>query len=94
MFSTGPANPIDITLANGVMTGEQEGGSGHAIAMTPVNEGDGTFNATYRASLDSRYLLSGQLTLDVNEQAAGTGPYTITFIGNPVGSGTWTCTRQ
>lgn len=92
--SSGATGDIRLVISNGMVTGQDESDPGHMLSATTLNEGTGAFTGTYRASLDTRFQLSGAFTIDAQGQSTGSGGYTILSIGHNVGTGTWACTRQ
>jgi Bacterial Ig-like domain (group 1) len=93
-FSTRPLVSVSATVTDGVLAGESDSDPGHFFYSTSLAEDTGEFAANFRASLDVRYLLTGEFVVAAEGRASGSGIYTIMSINSPVGTGTWTCERQ
>jgi hypothetical protein len=97
---TGAATPpgvqpvtVQMMVAGTAVTGEDVNNNADPFSGT-LNLADGTLTGYLRYSLDYHYNVAGQLMIDANQRATGSGTYMENGLGGNLWNGTWTCDRQ
>ncbi len=84
---------IELAITDGVVDGTQVGYPTNSI-YGPLDETDGAFTGSFRAGLDTRYVVTGVFSLDAADVATAAGTFDSYTRGGFDFTSTWSCLRQ